>query len=243
MVVAVLVTTVLFALWPVVRTSRTETLPVAGSSGQWSAGCALLVVELALSVMLLAGAALLIQSLWNLQRVDPGFWTEGLLTMQVWLPERKYPTPSGVRTFSDEMLRRVETLPGVRSASTVNTRPFLGSFLGPDVKVPGYVPPEAIDGGDLLTYRVVSSLYFETLRAELVQGWAFSTGDGPDGAAVAVVNEAAAGRYSPDVEPIGWQFRPGSSRPRRPGPSRGEASLHYGGEGALTPRSVSTRES
>ena len=128
--------------------------------------------------------------------------------MQVWLPERKYPTPSGVRTFSDEMLRRVETRPGVRSASTVNTRPFLGSFLGPDVKVPGYVPPEAIEGGDLLTYRVVSSLYFETLRAELVQGRAFSTGDGPDGAAVAVVNEAAAARYSPDVEPIGWQFRP-----------------------------------
>ena len=103
---------------------------------------------------------------------------------------------------------RQETLPGVRSASTVNTRPFLGSFLGPDVKVPGYVPPEAIEGGDLLTYRVVSSLYFETLRAELVQGRAFSTGDGPDGAAVAVVNEAAAARYSPDVEPIGWQFRP-----------------------------------
>ena len=57
MVVAVLVTTVLFGLWPAVRTSRTETLRVAGSSGQWSAGRALLVVELALSVMLLAGAA------------------------------------------------------------------------------------------------------------------------------------------------------------------------------------------
>ena len=208
MMVAVLVTTVLVGLWPAVRTSRTETLRVAGSSGQWSAGRALLVVELALSVMLLAGAALLIQSLWNLQQVDPGFRTERLLTMQVWLPERKYPTPSGVRTFSDEMLRRVEALPGVRSASTVNTRPFLGWFLGLDVEVPGYVPPETIEGGDLLTYRVVSNLYFETLGAELVQGRAFSTGDGPDGAAVAVVNEAAAARYWPDVEPIGRQFRP-----------------------------------
>ena len=208
MVVAVLVTTVLFGLWPAVRTSRTETLRVAGSSGQWSAGRALLVVELALSVMLLAGAALLIQSLWNLQRVDPGFRTDRLLTMQVWLPERKYPSPSGVRTFSDEMLRRVEALPGVRRASTVNTRPFLGWFLGLDVEVPGYVPPETIEGGDLLTYRVVSNLYFETLGAELVQGRAFSTGDGPDGAAVAVVNEAAAARYWPDVEPIGRQFRP-----------------------------------
>ena len=76
MVVALLVTTVLFARWPVVRTSRTETLRVAGSSGQWSAGCALLVVELGLSVMLLAGVAWLIQPLWNLQRVDPGFRTE-----------------------------------------------------------------------------------------------------------------------------------------------------------------------
>ena len=244
MVVAVLVTTVLFGLWPAVRTSRTETLRVAGSSGQWSAGRALLVVELALSVMLLAGAALLIQSLWNLQRVDPGFRTERLLTMQVWLPERKYPSPSGVRTFSDEMLRRVEALPGVRSASTVNTRPFLGWFLGLDVEVPGYVPPETIEGGDLLTYRVVSNLYFETLGAELVQGRAFSTGDGAEGAAVAVVNEAAAARYWPDVEPIGRQFRPPVPAGRGALDPRGEKRLVHGrGGGGRLPRESDRRAS
>ena len=205
---AVMLTTLLFGLLPAIRTSRTDTLRVTASPGRWSAGRALLVVELALSVMLLGGAALLIQSLWNLQRVDPGFRTDRLLTMQVWLPERKYPSPGSVRTFGDEVLRHVEGVPGVRSVSTVNTRPFLGWFLGLDVEVPGYLPPETMDEGDLLAYRVVSNRYFETLGAELLQGRAFSTADGPDGAAVAVVNEAAAARYWPEVEPLGRQLRP-----------------------------------
>ena len=205
---AVLLTTLLFGLLPAIRTSRTDTLRVGAGPGRWSAGRALLVVELALSVVLLAGAALLMQSLWNLQRVDPGFRTERLLTMQVWLPERKYPTPGGVRTLSDEVLRRVEGLPGVRSVSTVNTRPFLGWFLGLDVEVPGYIPPETMEEGDLLAYRVVSDRYFETLGAELVRGRTFSTADVPDGAPVAVVNQAAAARYWPETEPLGRQLLP-----------------------------------
>ena len=206
---AVLLTTVLFGLLPAVRTSRTETLRVAASPGAWSAGRALLVVELALSVVLLAGAALLVQSLWNLQRVEPGFRTDRLLTMQVWLPERKYPGPASVRTFTEDVLQRVESLPGVRRASTVNTRPFLGWSLGLQVEVPGYIPPETMEEGGLLTYRVVSDRYFETLGAELVKGRTFSTADRVDGAAVTVVNEAAAARYWPGIEPIGRQLRPG----------------------------------
>ena len=208
MVAAVLLTTVLFGLWPALRASRTETLRVAASPGRWSAGRALLVVELALSVVLLAGAVFLIRSLQILERIDPGFRTERLLTMQVWLPERKYASPSSVRTFSEDVLRRAGSLPGVRSISTVNTRPFLGWFLGLDVDVPGYIPPETMEDGDLLAYRVVSDRYFETLGAELVRGRAFSTADGPDAAAAAVVNEAAAARYWPEVEPIGRQLRP-----------------------------------
>ena len=154
---AVMLTTLLFGLLPAIRTSRTDTLRVTASPGRWFGGRALLVVELALSVVLLGGAALLIESLWNLQRVDPGFRTDRLLTMQVWLPERKYPSPGSVRTFGDEVLRRVEGVPGVRSVSMVNTRPFLGWFLGLDVEVPGYLPPETMDEGDLLAYRVVSN--------------------------------------------------------------------------------------
>ena len=207
-VVAVLLTTVLFGLLPAVRTSRTEMLRVAASTGGWSAGRGLLVVELALSVVLLAGAALLVQSLWNLQRVEPGFRTDRLLTMQVWLPERKYPTPASVRTFTDDVLRRVEGLPGVRGATTVNTRPFLGWSLGLQVEVPGYIPPETMEEGGMLTYRVVSDRYFETLGAELAEGRAFSTADRPDGAAVTVVNEAAAARYWPGAEPVGRRLRP-----------------------------------
>ena len=208
-VAAVLLTTVLFGLLPALRTSRTDTLRVAASAGGWATGRALLVVELALSVVLLAGAALLVQSLWNLQRVEPGFRTDRLLTMQVWLPERKYPSPAGVRTFTDDVLQRVEGLPGVRSASTVNTRPFLGWSLGlPQVEVPGYIPPETMEDGGMLTYRVVSDRYFETLGAELAEGRAFSTADRVDGAAVTVVNEAAAARYWPGVEPVGRQLRP-----------------------------------
>ena len=205
---AVLLTTLLFGLLPAIRATRTDTLRVAAGAGRWAGGRALLVVELALSVVLLAGAALLVRSLWNLQGVDPGFRTDRLLTMQVWLPERKYPHAGGVRTFSDEVLRRVEELPGVRSVSTVNTRPFLGWYLGLDVEVPGYLPPETMEDGDLLAYRVVSDRYFETLGAEMVQGRAFSSTDVPDGRVVAVVNQAAAARYWPESEPLGRELHP-----------------------------------
>ena len=205
--VAALVTAVAFGLLPALQTSRTETLRVVATRGRSAAGRALLVVELALSVVLLVGAALLIRTLWNLQRVDPGFRPERLLTMQVWLPERKYPDASGVRVFSDELLRRVGRLPGVREVATVNTRPFLGWFLTTDVEVPGRVPPE---GGQEVwpTYRVVSHSYFDTLGATLVAGRGFVTTDGPDGARVAVINEAMARRYWPEVDPVGRQFRP-----------------------------------
>ena len=204
----VVLTTLLFGLLPAIRTSRTDTLRVAASPGRWSAGRALLIVELALAVVLLAGSGLFIRSLWNLQSIDPGFRTERLLTMQVWLPERKYPDAASVRTFTDEVLRRVEGLPGVASVSTVNTRPFLGWFLGLDVDVPGYIPPETMEEGDMLAYRVVSDRYFETLGAEMVKGRTFSTADGPEGAPVAVVNGAAAVRYWPEVETIGRRLRP-----------------------------------
>ena len=113
-----------------------------------------------------------------------------------------------MRTFTDDVLQRVESLPGVHSASTVNTRPFLGWSLGLQVDVPGYIPPETMQEGGMLTCRVVSHRYFETLGAELAEGWAFSTADRPDGAAVTVVNEAAVARYWPGAEPVGRQLRP-----------------------------------
>ncbi len=221
-VAAVLLTTLLFGLLPAVRTTRTDMLRVAASPGGWSAGRALLVVELALSVMLLGGAALLGQSLWNLQGVDAGFRTDRLLTMQVWLPERKYPSPASVQTFSDDVLQRVESLPGVRSVSTVNTRPFLGWFLGLQVEVPGYIPPETMEGGGMLTYRVVSDRYFETLGVKLVEGRAFSTGDRPDGAAVTVVNRRRRRGTGPRPSRSASSSGLGSSRARPRGSPRGE---------------------
>jgi putative ABC transport system permease protein len=202
-----LVTAVVFGLVPALHTSRTDSLRVSASPGGSTAGRVLLVAELALSVVLLVGAALLIRTLWNLQRVDPGFRTDRLLTMQVWLPERKYQDPSGVRAFSDELLRRTARLPGVRAVATVNTRPFLGWFLTTDVEVPGRI---RLEGGrePWPTYRVVSQRYFDTLGATLVNGRGFASTDGPEGASVAVVNEAMARRYWPEVEPLGRQFRP-----------------------------------
>ncbi len=205
--VAALLTAFAFGFVPALHSSRTETLRVATSPGRSAAGRAPLVAELALSVVLLVGAALLIRTLWNLQRLDPGFRFDRLLTMQVWLPERKYPDAAGVRGFSDELLRRTRRLPGVRDVATVNTRPFLGWFLTTDVEVPGWIP---LEGGQepWPTYRVVSQRYFDTLGADLVRGRGVAIADGPDGARVAVINEAMARRYRPEVEPIGRQFRP-----------------------------------
>ena len=92
---------------------------------------------MALSVVLLTGAALLMESFWRLGNVDPGFRSDRLLTMQIWLPRTRYPNASAISRFYEQILRRVEVLPGIQAAGAVNYRPFNGMSVAAPLDIEG----------------------------------------------------------------------------------------------------------
>ena len=201
------VTALAFGLLPALQASRTEGLKVsAASARRATAGRALLIVEIAISLVLLVGATLLIQSLWNLQQVDPGFRPDRLITMQLWLPEEKYSDPSSVSRFSQDLLRNVDQYPEVSAAAAASTRPFLGWSLQMKLEILGRPPPPPGDT-PYVGVRIISPEYLPALGAPLIRGRAFRDTDGAGSAGVALVNEAMVRRYWPTEDPIGRQMR------------------------------------
>jgi len=166
-------------------------------------------VQIACSLMLVTGAALLVKSLWNLEEVDLGFRADHLLTMQLWLPPAKYAAPSRVTGFYQEVLRRLHGFPEIREVAVVNTRPFLGWRLGARLHVPGR-PLEPTGEDPIVTLRVVSPGYLAALGQPLLRGRQLLESDGPNSAPVALINETMARRFWPTVDPLGKSF---STRP------------------------------
>jgi putative ABC transport system permease protein len=171
------------------------------SSRRAKAGTALLTIEVALSLMLLMAATLLVRSLWNLQRVDPGFRVDRVTTMQVWLPATKYPDAASVSRFYAELLRRVQQSPEVSAAAVVNTRPFLGWSIGARFQPPGQTWSGADD--PMVDVRVISPGYLAALGSPLMRGRNLDDGDRADGLAVALINSTMARRFWPTDNPIG----------------------------------------
>src|SRR5262249_28101019 len=132
-----LITGILFGLVPALQTSKpnlSNTLKEGGRSG--SAGTAqryirngLVVSEIALSLILLIGAGLLIKSFVRLREVDPGFKTEGVLTMQVTLPRAKYGDDPRQMAFAQQLLQRIKTVPGIESSAITTTVPMQGGSI------------------------------------------------------------------------------------------------------------------
>lgn len=206
------VTGVAFGTMSAFQTTRADTLRVwTESSLRPRAGRMLLGVELSLAVVLLTAAGLLIESFWNLQHLDAGFQTDHLLTMQVWLPKTTYPSGAEVRRFYDEVIRRVAALPGVRGATAINYRPFLGMGAGTPIEVDGAKVSQA-DSSPVTGYRVVAPGFLRVLGQPLVAGRDFTEHDTNESDGVAIVNEAMAQRYWPGVNPIGQRVRPGFRR-------------------------------
>lgn len=162
-------------------------------------------VQIAFSLMLVTGAALLVRSLWNLEQVDPGFRADHLLTMQLWLPPAKYATPSRVTEFDQEVVRRLHGFPKIREVAFVNTRPFLGWRLNTRLHVPGR-PPEPTGQDPIVAFRVASPGYLAALGAPLLRGRQLVDSDWPTSASVALINQTMARRFWPTVDPIGKSF-------------------------------------
>jgi len=199
------------ALLPALRASRTDVnealkqTPVAsGASGPAQRlGGALVVSELALALVLLAGAGLMVNTLAHLYTVDLGFEPQNLLTMRITLPAYKYRDFARFDTvrpgaFFDQVLERVKALPGVRSAALINALPFSGVQWGTDISVEGRVQET------FATHtRVATSGYFKTMGIPLRAGRFFTEQDNNATAAVAIINETLARQIWPNENPIG----------------------------------------
>jgi putative ABC transport system permease protein len=204
-------TSVVFGIMPALQNSRVDALRESRSSAPSRAGRILISAELGLAIVLLIGAALLIESFWRLQRVDPGFRPDHLLTMQVWLPKAKYTRPEQIGGFYDEAIRRAAALPGVLGASAFSDRPYLSMGTGGPIDIEGRAPTRPNEP-TVVEYRVVTPGFVRVIGQPIVAGRDFSASDRRDGDGVAIVNETMARRYWPDGRVIGRRIRPAFHR-------------------------------
>ncbi|HEX2189801.1 MAG TPA: ABC transporter permease [Longimicrobiaceae bacterium] len=200
---------VLFGLLPAVQVTRSDlagTLREGGRgslAGRGSARTrnALVVAEMALAVVLLAGAGLLIRSFAVLQGVDPGFRTESALSFNVSLPQAAY--DEGARgAFYDGLLERLEGLPGVRSAAAVSDLPMGNSATFLTFEVEGREPPEPGREPASQILRATAG-YFRTMEIPVVRGREFTADDRAGSPGVVVLNQAAAREFFPGEDPLG----------------------------------------
>jgi putative ABC transport system permease protein len=199
-----LVTGLLFGLAPAIQASRlnlTDALKEGdrgGSGGRQYLRSALVVCEVALTLTLLVGAGLLVQSFRKVLHVDPGFKTNNLLTMQVSVNNAD---GHEVASFFNQLVENVDRLPGVKSAAVSNGLP-LGVANHPTFFIEGRPRPEP--GNEVSAVRyTVSPDYFQTMGIDLLKGRVFTAQDTPDTPFVLIIDEALAQQNFQNDDPIG----------------------------------------
>jgi putative ABC transport system permease protein len=169
------------------------------------------VAQLALSLVLLIGAALLLQSFKNLLAVNPGFQPENLLMGQLLLPSSRYGGDAQVLTFYDQLLERVRALPGVQAAGMSQVSPFSGRGQGGPFAVEGQELREG-DPVKLAQLRRVTLDYFTAMGMPILQGRSFAATDTETAPPVVIVDETLARTHWPQGNVIGRQLRIGGNK-------------------------------
>ncbi|MGH9832731.1 MAG: ABC transporter permease [Blastocatellia bacterium] len=218
-----LLTGVVFGLAPALQVSRlnlTEALKEGGRSGVGSVGGsrlrgALVVGEIALSLVLLTGAGLMIKSFYRLTSVDPGFQPDKTLTMRMQLSGEKYGNPVKRRAFYDQMLQQVQSLPGVQQAGVITQLPLTTQGLSFSFSLEGQ-PPMPSANLPQAAFRVISQDYFRAMGIPLLGGRSFTPQDTADAQAVIVINRTMAERFWSGQEALGKRFKIGSSDSQNP---------------------------
>jgi predicted permease len=212
-----LLTGIVFGLAPALAASRPDVIAslkdetgaaiTGGRPGRLRGS--LVVTQVAVSLLLLICAGLFLRSLRNASAIDPGFDADNLLALSMDLKLQGYDETKG-RNFTDQLLERVRSLPGVISASVTDQLPlgFDGARRG--VTIEGYMaqPGESTE----INSSFVAPGYFETLRIPLSQGRTLQPQDGANAPGVALVNEAFARRYWPGQSPVGKRIQMGAVR-------------------------------
>jgi putative ABC transport system permease protein len=215
------VTAVAFGLWPALRLSRVDLQQALRDGGRGMAGshaaararAALIVVQCALAILLLAGAGLLIRSFGVLRGMDAGFRTADVLMMRINASRTRLPQSAHLVQFYDQLLPRVRALPGVKGVGLVSNlflsnTPSSGTFTLEDR--PPFPPSEQIEA----TIDGVSPGFFEAMQVRLVRGRFFDDTDKDGAARTIVINETFANRYWPNQDPVGKRMVFGEPRPK-----------------------------
>jgi putative ABC transport system permease protein len=205
----------LFGLIPALHVSRTDPGARLKSSSRTVAGSRhraqrlLVAIELALALVLLAGAGLLIRSFIALEGVNPGFNPSDVLTLQVSLPQSRYGQPARIHDFFDRLLSALRTTPGASDASAVFGLPMGEYNSMSSFRLLDRPSPEGADREPMARLRVATPHYFHTLGIPLDRGRDFTAQDDADHAGVVIINEAARRQYWPDEDPIGQRVHIG----------------------------------
>ena len=208
---AALVTGIAFGLLPAFKASKTDVNDaLKESTGRVSAGKSsgrirniLAIGEIALSLVLLTGSALLIETFWNVLRADPGFNPSHLLSVPVWLTGSKYESTAAQANFYDQVLGRIRSLPGVESTAVIAAGHPLERSGNMGVRIPGKDTPDAYG------FRMVTADYFKTLGVPLELGRPFAATDNGESMPVAVVSESFARLVFAGANPVGQHLMVG----------------------------------
>jgi len=221
-----LLTGVLFGLAPALAASRADLASVLRGSGEgqalrpprpgmlrFSSRGLLVIGQVALSVVLLIGAALLTESIYRLSRVNPGFDPHHLLTMNISPLPTHYDTDRKKEAFYQQLIERLQSLPGVRNAAVATTLPA-DSWYGTTVQVTGR-PPVALNRRPIVIFQDITPGYFATMKIGLKRGRDFSWHDNEESVRVAVISETLARIFWPQYpqgpDPVGQHIQAGSS--------------------------------
>ena len=223
-------TAILFGLAPALHVSKTNNNDVLKEGGRgttgnrrarWLSGT-MVVTELALTVVLLAGAGLMVRSFMNLERLDAGFSIEHLLTMRLQLPEAKYGNADERRAFYEQLEPRLAAIAGVDAVAVTTTVPPLRAgerVFEIDGRPPAQAPAQ--NNAELEVAAVtISPRFFEVVGVNLLRGRGFGDADGAAGSETVIINERMALQYFPGEDPLGRRIRfvPRQPTPDQPAP-------------------------
>jgi putative ABC transport system permease protein len=211
------VAAILFGLAPAWRATRVDPQAamkvsgrgVAEGQSRFGLGKALVSLQVAVSLVLVVGAALMLTTFWNLLALNPGFERDHVLIVRTDLRNARFPVSRLEQSF-EEMRQRLAAIPGVRSASFSNQTPINSAGQNAMIQVDGYHPASRRDSAVMLNFT--SPGFFATLGTPLLAGRNFDSRDVAGAGRVAVINETAARKYFSTLDVLGRSFRMGSSR-------------------------------
>jgi predicted permease len=181
---------------------RSEGRASTATRSRSSLRSALVVLEVAFSLVLITGAGLMLKSFHRLITLDPGFRPQALLTMRLALPSTRYQTPEAIAVFHDKLYTRIQSMPGVIDVGATSILPLSGPMASSDFTIAGQ-PPVTDKEKPTAQYRMIDATFFRAMRVPIVSGREFTDRDNQNSRGVVIISEALAKLYWKDRDPVG----------------------------------------